>query len=149
MHTTVNAGSLNSHHEEKHIFLMSPCIYTALGIEDLCASYAGWRLCGVAQSIAQLKKMTSRHNINLLIIEAGYASIDITTLRLLSKQLNGRIILLMDDHSSNLQEVYRIAGINIAVTKSVPLSVLQSLVHWMMYVPPETLRPQSLYHPVE
>lgn len=132
--------------EEKNIFIMSSCAYTAMGINELCASYAGWRLCGVARSVAELKKYMNRHPANMLIIEAGYASIDICTLRRLSEQLEGRIILLMDENTVSLQEVYRIAGINIAVTKSLPLSVLLSLMHWMMYAPQETLRPQR-FHP--
>jgi len=131
--------------EEKHIFIMSPCVYTVMGISELCNSYAGWRLCGVARSVPELKKYLNKHPANMLIIEAGYASIDISTLRLLSEQLEGRIILLMDETTVSLQEVYRIAGINIAVTKSLPLSVLLSLMHWMMYAPQETLRPQ-LFH---
>lgn len=143
MHTTGTSCLPQRKHEEKHIFLLTPCVFTTLGIEELCASYAGWRLCGVARTTIELKKMLSRHPIDLLIIEAGYAAIDIGTLRLLSQELDGRIILLMDDTSSSLQEVYRIAGINIAVTKSLPLSVLHSLFHWMMYAPKEALRPPT------
>lgn len=142
MLTKGNAALTHRHYEEKHIFLLTPCIHTALGIEELCASYAGWRLCGVARTIPELKKMLNRHHVDMLIVEAGYAAIDISLLRQLSQQLEGRIILMMDETSSSLQEVYRIAGINIAVSKSLPLTVFQSLLHWMMYAPRETLQPQ-------
>lgn len=131
--------------EEKHIFVMSPCHYTALGIEELCFSFAGWRLCGVARGLTELKKMITRHPIDLLIIEAGYASIDISMLRILSTQLEGRIILLMDETSSNMQDIYRISGINIAVNKNLPASVFVSLMHWMMYAPSGTLKTHTSY----